>query len=838
MKILEAVFDGYIRIATTGYQYFKFTPTELLQIFLGTNGSGKSSLIVEMFPFAPNRHDFKPGGYKRVRYLHRDKEYEVEYRITQGRKEGELSLSYSFKSKETWGWWEQNPNSKAPMQLELIEKYFNLTPEIRDYLTGDKLFTDIGPTERRVIFTKMSDADYTFGLKLFDQAKKKHRNTLGAIEFVKERISAESAKLISKEEARELEALQESLHQALNKLYRERNNQIESSTEYLQRANVLDTKLTGLSNQVLNAPGFDFKGLEVNDLASLTSRIQGIDQEVYALNVLLQNQAQQHDVYVRDRERLKALGEEGLEGVYRRIQTQEAKVKALKDTLSEPWAFTSNQSAHEAFESILEDLTRVFSELPDNSERYYSSATLQALRTERLDTQQTLGTHTQTQLAIKTKLNHQYEHRHSRETVCPNCQHHWVIGFNEAVMLALEADLQANQALVDSLQAKLEGLDAKIADVLAFLDTYRVYLNVRNTTKILQPLWTVLDADNLSFVSPRGALSIIHRLQRDFPVLIEIDSLQAAIDRDRLLAESLKQTDMEKLKTVNTHADALEHQIASNTAKLRDLQHQRNDYQQLHRGLERLLSLGREIETTLNDSMDNQIQLTKALHNEYVNESIRVIQRQLGVTETKFNMAQNQVGLIEELNNQLYELELQAEAYKAIVRQLSPTEGLIAEGLFGFIQAYVTQMNHFIKSMWSYPMEVLPSKLKDDSMELAYYFPMVLPNRDHPIDDVKYCSKGMRSVVNLAFKIIMIKYLGLMDIPLVLDEFGDGLDDRHRSSSAVVIQRIIEQMKFEQVFFVSHYVESYGALANSEICLLDASNVQVTLKHNQHVEMR
>ena len=65
-----------------------------------------------------------------------------------------------------------------------------------------------------------------------------------------------------------------------------------------------------------------------------------------------------------------------------------------------------------------------------------------------------------------------------------------------------------------------------------------------------------------------------------------------------------------------------------------------------------------------------------------------------------------------------------------------------------------------------------------------------------------------------------MKSLKLDHYPLFLDEFGASFDQQHRVSAINIIKTIIEEKIHSQLFLVSHYESSYGALTSTDVSLL------------------
>ena len=70
MKITSLKLSGYRRFSLNNLTNFEITPTSNIQIVLGTNGSGKSSLLEALSPYPQAKSDFLKGGHKILEIEH------------------------------------------------------------------------------------------------------------------------------------------------------------------------------------------------------------------------------------------------------------------------------------------------------------------------------------------------------------------------------------------------------------------------------------------------------------------------------------------------------------------------------------------------------------------------------------------------------------------------------------------------------------------------------------------------------------------------------------------------------------------------------------------------
>jgi len=180
-------------------------------------------------------------------------------------------------------------------------------------------------------------------------------------------------------------------------------------------------------------------------------------------------------------------------------------------------------------------------------------------------------------------------------------------------------------------------------------------------------------------------------------------------------------------------------------------------------------------------------------------------------------------------------VELDAEAYRLLKEELSPTDGMIADQLKGFIGSFTGHLNSIIGQIWTYDLLVLPCGLGGG--ELDYKFPMQVRSSDSVVEDIGSGSTGQMEVVDFAFKLIVMFYLKLHEYPLYLDELGHSFDEQHRITVMNFVKGLIETGGFSQAFLISHYAASHGTFNSAEVLVLDAANIAVPKIYNTHVTM-
>jgi len=215
------------------------------------------------------------------------------------------------------------------------------------------------------------------------------------------------------------------------------------------------------------------------------------------------------------------------------------------------------------------------------------------------------------------------------------------------------------------------------------------------------------------------------------------------------------------------------------------------------------------------------------LRRDALNTCIHEVQLELSKREKQLSEVHVQRALVGSIKKELDDLEEKQEVLKVMTRRLSPLDGLIAKGLINFINSFVSQMNSFVRKVWTWPLEIVPITLETESdVELDFKFVVNIKDT-YPIPDISKTSVGMREIIDLAFRLVAMKCLDLLDFPLVLDEFARTMDAAHRKSAFNVITSLIANSSFPQVYIVSHYYDTYGGLKNADVCVLCPQNIEI-----------
>jgi ABC-type dipeptide/oligopeptide/nickel transport system ATPase component len=848
-RILSCQLNLFKRMLLNNIRSITLTPESAVQLILGTNGCGKSSLLEQLSPLPANPSEFESGGSKIVRIEKGNKEYVCSSFINGGKGHHSFTIDGT----------EHNPGGTATVQLQLCKEHFSVTPDTHDLIRGFIKFTSMSAADRREWFTVMCDEDYTFAMNAYDQLKKRANQLGGAATMNKKNLVVETAKLLSLAEEEKLEREVQELLSELTVMQAEREPLgISSETHMANRTNTLK-QLEATAMRIIRtnlvAP-FEYRDgkMERDDWGQLIrarfTSIQEIDNEIDKLKhiatsreAIMATLGGEFNKLAHKYEILVKTGAEGVLSLREQIGqlTEEIHTKLKHNMLG--LVFPQARVAFDAYLSIDQALTEKVRTLPENADRRLGRNRYQTLLAEKnVLTDQIKAGHQQYQRQCALK-EHAELHRGENKQSCPKCNHQWTTGVNEEEFAKLKTALYHLEDANAKLAAQMAVLDTELAEIEKYFDHYRDITGYMKNVVVLKPFWDFLLEKQSLMDSPLEAVKFIRQLKEDLAVAVDVEELElkkAELMKLRAEAEEVGDANLDEVRTQLAEMEARLGKLANETA---NVNRSINEYSDYRRQLNQNLVLAEEVKQLYRCAEDNQDELVAAIRRESIHNCIVQIENALALKQESLRSAKMQRAIVENLRKMVETYEVQEVAAKALVRTISPTHGLIAEGLLGFINNFVGQMNAFIDRIWTYPLRVIPTGYKstdeEQTAELDYKFKMVVERESNIVPEVKFGSDGIKEVVDLAFKIVAMRQLGLEDTPLLLDEFGRAFDEEHRLAAVREITWMMENDNYPQLFMISHYVASYSAFVNADICVIDDRNIVIPAGRpfNRNVEI-
>jgi len=835
------------RLRLSGIRRLKMTFEEVMQLILGSNGSGKSSLLYEvsMLPAEPSRYE--KGGSAIVTAEADDGytytattvfEPSTRCKLVRHTDEGDVVLN-------NWG--------TASAQRSEVEKIFKMTPEVRNLILGKERLTRFGPGKRREWFMRLNNANYDYALAVFDRAKKEFNDLSATLRKTKERLVAEQGKVVSPEEAKKLQDEVDQMYRDMEMLSENRAPVTRASQTYESEQKQQLAELDALTKQLFRlrfvAPyaghALSRERPSFGSLIEINAEIERLKGELISRNALIDKAVKEHDRLQQQFDVLSKTGEQGLVALHQRFKAVHLRKIDVLATRTLVDVIEKLDSIHPinglgALESLWDTLEDLSSSIPDNNERIYGQAKIPALTEEMMQATRAFNTAQNALEKLQARKVHAEQHRGNGETTCPKCAYRWTIGYNEDEYKRLLNGIAVYEEQVVQAKAGMRDVEERIAKNYEYGEKYRSFIRLTQAWPVLAPLWDYLIANEYMVTKARMTMGFVDRFRHDLQIMKDALRLDAELGEIAQLIESAEKLGDASLTDVRLGLEQWNHEVEHLSQERVALQKDINDYQTYYRQMSEGIELGRRIRQLRSDVVNVNQEWIEMLRRETILHCINQLRTSLLRKEETLSYMTTQKARVEDIEEQIRQLTIEEEAARLVVRELSPTEGLIAEGLLGFIQHFVGQMNVVIKRIWSYPLVVQDCAIETSGgTELDYKFPVVVNDQDEPIDDVADGSTGIMEIIDLAFRITAMQSLGLANSPLFLDEFGASFDKYHQNAATMTILNIMEERQFTQLFMVSHYEASYGAMTNADICVLCPSNITVPSDglYNQHVEM-
>lgn len=820
MFIEELTMVGYKRFMLRNIKTLNVKMSSIHQIILGTNGSGKSSLMSELIRLVPSGSDYIKGGSKTIRFPHRGSNYMLH---------SDFSLAAGKHTFEKDGV-KLNDAGTAMVQKELVKQHLGLDETLMKIMTGESKFSNMSPLQRREVLIAMSECDLDYAMVIWNKLKARLRDMQGVLKHLNGRIAQESDKMPSGEQLAEMKGQVNHLRDLLTLLMEHKEANLPRRQQLKGEIDGLLGVITNLSNKMLmmsidkpNVPGVS----AVQTLGDVKEIIHGLSEKLASADALLAHNLNEQEKVHEIVEALRLSHASGIDELELKLKDARLRQDEYRQQIRQ-FHETPEPNALQATDAIYHDVAEIFSHMPINDKRLYTRDRREkaleshtAIRNEIERLQRDLG-----------RFEHRLEHiRKTDDTVCPQCKHSWVPGVMPGEEKELLRNLEKGTGMLKGYTDKKERLERFLEDVKIFSDYYRRFQRFVETSPSMQPFWDYCLEEERIFNNPRGLGLALTVWQEDLRHHAAITQLESEC---HLYEEAIRKTaELGGEKHYAEQISRLSGNIESATQSVDKYRRQLSDVKRYHNDLMNLLAGKLQLDD-FNHSLRQKVELlTRIVRRDIIDAEIREKQSQLALHEQTLTTATTLEGIITDLTKSLDEAILDHEAFKTLAEALSPTEGLIADQLRGFIQCFVDQLNDIISQVWTYDMVVLPCGMNDG--ELDYKFPLSVKDSDNPAPDISYGSTGQVEMIDFAFKVVTQLYFDMADYPLFMDELGPHFDDQHRINVMRFVQTLVEARKCSQMFLVSHYAASHGVFTNAEVLVLDDKNVVLPGAWNTHV---
>lgn len=820
MHLQKLQLEGYKRFTLGGIRYLTWSPESPYQMILGSNGSGKSSLMSECSPLPAVASDYEKGGKKTIYYEHEGHQY-ILTSILGTRAEHQFVRDGVS----------MNTGGTAAIQKVLVSQYFNgYNEEMHAILTGKLGFTAMSVADRRRLLTEMSQEDYRYALGLYDRLKVAGRDLQGHLKHLKQRIHDETVALKEGPALETLNPQVAALQQALTDLLYARFPSAERTAIWQKRCEEGRRAILSASEDLVAKGKVVSLHLPERSATGLGERLRAIDLAIQGLDEALTRSRVDYSDTEAVAQALTSAQVEDMAALTERLVQQRSEVAKLEaGMLSFPGLKDAADPAAllKVTQEILAALMQTFAALPDNSERWVCRETLATATAERKRLREAIEAAEHQEADLKGKI-HAIEH--ADRITCPACQHQWILGLDPKALATYRQDLVACQAVAAKLKEALAAVDQSLERMDGYLVLYRQWKGYVHQYPGLHLLWDTITNQGWDTNHPEEHRDLFLAWHAELDLACQRAELQRRIGEEEALLATTPQGERKLLMARLTKLAAA---IEDSTQRKRALQAERKEIASQQAAYQAWEAAEARYQAALAAWTHAYEEGLAALATEVMDQDIAAIQTQLGALQHGLQTQTQRHDRLASLLEDQAKAEKDLEALQLLARELSPKEGEIAERMHAFMQGWVKALNFTLRQVWSYELEVLPCNF--ESGDLNYRFPVYLGGNDQTSPDVTDTSTSIGQILNFAFRQAYVHYKNLKDLPLFVDELDANFDDTHRVKLFPYLARLMDGEHYAQLFMISHYQNGWDVFPEAEYVVIDDRNLINRPPANPHL---
>lgn len=857
MYITSIELTRFIPMGHGGITYFKGTVASVLTTILAQNGIGKSSLLRELSPYPAVRSDYGPNGKKVVTIHHEGSEYCLTSDFSNRQK------AHSFVKDGN----ELNLSGNTDTQEDLVEHHFGLTSSIWSLMTNTYQISKMGRQDRKNFFMAIHPFNLTLLYDHHRSVASQIRQFSNNIKLMQERHVTIKSQLLDpyhiencRKDKANLEQFGVMLDQAIFCIDQDAERH-KSSDIYKELVNArkldLDTARTMIEAQLK----------EIQVIKTLYPELHTVGEEVWSTikdyeATIAQERAlvethEQHAAYLKNEiEQFQSLwtsnSEDSLEDLIKRFEYLKTKKESLVVDPTIPIIDTVTLHTLELEDHpLLNDWVIQFKASgveawPDEKLREYDRKISERIL-QKLTLEQRIAGYQQRLDVLATRRLKESEYSYPKSCVI-QCE----------MKQALLSVLARTDTEIQQLTSEMSQVSKELIEVTSQLESLQKAIEgPRSGVPLIKKIEAlickqaygnfILDNKDLCLVLNTNPHSILYNtvkliqnsklyhercdVDKECTMLaVRITTLENAhIPSKEVLMKTLEEKQLRHDLTLRK-IDTIEWKIAA----------QQEQYQhlvQFQTILTKIISMSESFQKYYQFKLIERHLEFDSMMKHYYTEKRRWVNEQLLTID---RILKTQDGLLTRLNDEvlptLQTLTKKREQWMTVVSALSPTDGGLPHTyLVRFINGIITLANSYIKSVWSYDMEI---DLIDEQSSLEFDLPFTLYKNAH-VKDLGIGSNGQQAIFDMALNLAIAQYHGYgTKYPLKYDEMDAALSPHHRTKMLEWINLITRKGIAKQIFWVNHHASLYSGFTDNKFWVLSEDNIVLPAVYNEHVEIR
>ena len=179
----------------------------------------------------------------------------------------------------------------------------------------------------------------------------------------------------------------------------------------------------------------------------------------------------------------------------------------------------------------------------------------------------------------------------------------------------------------------------------------------------------------------------------------------------------------------------------------------------------------------------------------------RSIEKDISETESFLKNTEYTINSITELKKEQRELMEKYSIDKLILESVSPTTGIPLDFINYYIkEEMIGKVNELLDMVYHGKIRLLKSKtvINEDEFTIPYM------KRSTVISDISKASDGEKAIISLAFSLVLLNMTSGPYNILLLDEMDTTLDTASRAKYIELLEQFMKTINSEQLFLISH----------------------------------
>lgn len=855
MKIERAVLRGYKRLFGSRILELECEFPHAVQIIIGSNSSGKTSLIRELSPLPSVRTDYDKNGYKELQISHNQHLYTLISDFSN------RTSPHSFMVDNV----ELNVGHTSQVQEELAIQHFGFTPAIRDLVYGKTKLCDMTPVNRKNMFLTLNPMDLSLVVSAFKSAYASFKDSKANVNLLNSRKANLEASMLPKEALEEHKKTKSELeHRSsdLDKLLFSINNQLNiiktthkdeiAYYEYCTSRNMDVIPKDEILAQCRSLNQRVIKFTDINRETYTTDHVQAkaycdqLAQQKVDLTKEISNLSEEINEY-----------EKHLKEVANNTsQHLETEILALNDQLDKYSHLPTNPIPQSKLDEYgtqvaqLEQRLHIWSDMdlkmikPEEIVQHLDDLALRKLNlSSMVDSMSRMQSEVDNLTnVIKRNVNRVPANCHSTECILLRTfKQRYDEDYNK--LQSLTSSLKSAQAEYDTLRTTYDELANKY-------EPYQKY-------QVLNKFRSLQDSINRLYPESISEEDLIERLNREPLKLIkrmydylaqskayyEYQQLSQLRDRKQIELKALLES------TTGASKQFLEKQLTSkrilSQTKLKELVQLERELDNAQHKFKHYTDYihDRQLVQDLRVKFDKGYQALRTMAEirywEHACTCLEAEKREVTSRLVKLEAIVSEQEVIKRTYESetlalLEQVESKKKIYERIAYALSPNTGIPHKSMIRYLNAMIDNVNYFIDQLWSFKLQI--QKL-DINHPLTYQFPIEIDSELAP--DINHLSDGQTEIVNFTWCLAILLQLKMLNqIPLYADELGRACDVTHRNKILLFLNSLVDNSLVEQVFLINHYAALQEGFTNSDVICLNQDNLgDLPSTVNQNVKM-